>query len=83
MGNPGVPSGVHGQTNEVDGTMGNPGVLPGGHGIEQQMHPGGSPSATEIDGQGRPVAGQGMGATMNRPFSNDGGVYEMGAGGRS
>jgi len=38
---------------EVDGTMGNPGVPNGGHGLPYQMMPGGSPSATEIEGLGR------------------------------
>ena len=52
MGNPGVPTGVnHGVPTEVDGTMGNPGVPAGGHGIENQLVPGGSPSAAEIDGK--------------------------------
>lgn len=51
-GNPGVPPGVtHGVPTEVDGTMGNPSIPAGGHGIENQLVPGGSPSATEIDGR--------------------------------
>lgn len=31
--------------------MGNPSIPAGGHGIEQQLVPGGSPSATEIEGR--------------------------------
>lgn len=47
---------------EVDGTMGNPDVPAGGHGTLQQMQPGGSPNAVEIDGRigmGRPGLGYG------------------------
>lgn len=59
---------------EVDGTLGNPGVPAGGIGIQNQMQPGGSPSATEIDGRG-------LAGTMNQPFSTNG-PYEIGHGGR-
>ena len=88
-GNPGVPNEVaHGVPTEVDGTTGNPGIPAGGHGIEHQLVPGGSPSATEIEGRmsdGVPQAqaplrrhvGQGsIGALMHQPFSD--GPYEMG-----
>ena len=83
-GNPGVPIGAnHGVPTEVDGTMGNPGVPAGGHGIENQLVPGGSPSAAEIDGR----AGGGVqraplrqcrvtGASMNQPYAE--GPYELG-----
>ena len=40
---------THGVPAEGDGTLGSPGVPAGGHGIENQLVPGGSPSATEID----------------------------------
>lgn len=51
-GNTGVPPGVaHGVPTEVDGTMGNPSIPAGGHGIQDQLVPGGSPSATEIEGR--------------------------------
>ncbi len=88
MGNPGVPtSASHGVPTEVDGTMGNPGVPAGGHGIENQLVPGGSPSAAEIDGRvgGRaPMSGyvgQGVvGASMNGPYEE--GPYELGYEGR-
>jgi len=54
MRNPGVPSPTgHGIPMEVDATMGNPGVPAEGHGIPYQMMPGGSPSATKIEGVGR------------------------------
>ncbi|KAL6719709.1 hypothetical protein ACLMJK_001630 [Lecanora helva] len=72
MGNPGTPNqntAQHSRPLEVDGTMGNPGVPQGGHGIQNQMQPGGSPSAQEIDGR--------VGANMNRPFAMDG-PYELG-----
>jgi hypothetical protein len=61
MGNPGIPvNGGHGGPIEIDGTIGNPGVPTGGHGITQQMQPGGSPSAAEIDGRMK-VGGQDLG----------------------
>ena len=50
MRNPGVPAGAnHGVPTEVDRKIVNPGVPAGGHGIENQLVPGGSPSAAEID----------------------------------
>ena len=93
-GNPGVPIDVaYGVPTEVDGTMGNPGIPAGGHGIEQQMMPGGSPSAVEIEGRmsvgmqqaplRKPISSgqQGiMGASMNHPYSE--GPYELGHEGR-
>ena len=84
---------AHGVPTEVDGTMGNPGIPAGGHGIDQQMMPGGSPSAAEIEGrmsvgmQQAPlrkpiISGQQgpMGASMNQPYSE--GPYELGHEGR-
>ena len=60
---------------EVGGTMGNPGVPAGGYGIAQQVMPGGSSIAAEIEGrmsgggQQAPIrrnVGEGtMGASMN------------------
>lgn len=94
MGNPGVANDVtHGVPTEVDGTMGNPGIPAGGHGIQNQMMPGGSPSAAEIDGGTsdgvqqaplrKPVGGaqQGiMGPSIHQPYSE--GPYELGHEGR-
>jgi len=96
MGNPGIPANVvHGRPMEVDGTMGNPGIPVRGHGITQQMQPGGSPSASEIDGR-MGIGGQRLGhgdipqgvqqnhggvrASMNQPYLE--GPYEMGQGER-
>ena len=92
-GNPGVPAGTtHPVPTEVDGTMGNPGVPTGGHGIENQLMPGGSPSAAEIEGREsgggfqappvrRHVGQQGtLESSMYQPYSD--GPYEMGHEGR-
>ena len=51
MGNPGIPSNApHGVPAEVDATLGNPGAPADGHGVVNQMMPGGSPSATAVQG---------------------------------
>ena len=51
MGNPGIPTNApHGVPAEVDATLGNPGAPVGGHCIVNQTMPGGSPSATEVQG---------------------------------
>ena len=83
MGNTGVPSGTnHGVPKEVDETMSNPSVPAREHGIENQLVPGGSPSAAKRResrwwGAAGPVAtAKRHGSFMNPPYFK--GLYEMG-----